>query len=283
LTYENCVDELVEKIKLNFPNAKHVTDADPTDPKNYEEHGNLSKEFLEAQYYFSMEGAVRRFKKIVAERPILTRTLRFLEKVVEIKNSKYEKKLAKPKNFLMNSLMALEKVQDTVENTALRGQCDIYTSLDGDLAMRSPPEQQIAMNVEDMNMIERNGIFYREIDEINNSNNDDNNNDDKYSNNNDNDDDNDDYDTNDNSDDDNNDNNNINNESNEVVDRIRMLVWDALGLSNNLDRLITRMKTVKIFCGPLSQNLSITQTATFQAFAFIIIWELSRQASLIEF
>jgi hypothetical protein len=64
-----------------------------------------------------MEGAVRRYKKIVAECPILTRTLCFLEKVVETKNSKYEKTLAKPKIFLMDSFMALEKVQDTVENT----------------------------------------------------------------------------------------------------------------------------------------------------------------------
>lgn len=118
LTYDNCVEELVEKIKLNFPDAKHIIDADPTDPKNYEEHGKLSKEFLEAQYYVSMEGAVQRFKKLVAERPILTRTLHFLEKVVETRNAKYEKPLAKPKIFLMNSFMVLETLQDSTKNAS---------------------------------------------------------------------------------------------------------------------------------------------------------------------
>jgi hypothetical protein len=123
--------------------------------------------------------------------------------------------------------------------------------------MRSPPEQQITMNVEDTNMIERNGIFYREIDElINSDNNDDNNNnndddddynDDNNSNDNDNDDDNDDNNTNDNNDDD-------NNESNEVVDRIRMLDWNASGHSNNLDRLITRMKTDNILLAIVTES-----------------------------
>lgn len=209
MTYENCADELVEKIKLFFPNAKHVADADPTDPKNYEEHGNLSKEFLEAQYYVSMEGAVR-IKKIVAERPILTRTLCFLEKIVKTKNSKYEKTLAKPKIFLMNSFIAFEKAQDTVENTPVTLSEKLPNAMetvplyeDNVIStqvseMSSPPEQQITMNVEDTNMIERNVIFYREIDESINSNNVDNNNnnynndddykDDNNSNNNDNDD-----------------------------------------------------------------------------------------------
>ena len=91
LTYEDCCAELVEKIKNHFPSAKHVEDADPTDPINYEEHGNLSRKFLEAQYFSTMEGAVHRFKKLAAERPVLTRTLHFLEKVVETKNAKYEK------------------------------------------------------------------------------------------------------------------------------------------------------------------------------------------------
>ena len=118
LTYENCVDELVEKIRLNFPSAKHVEDADPTDPKNYGEHGNLSKEFLRAQYFISMEGSVQRFKKLVTERPFLTRTLHFLEKVVETKNAKYEKAPAKPKIFLMNSFMVLDKLQDSVKNAS---------------------------------------------------------------------------------------------------------------------------------------------------------------------
>ena len=118
LTYENCVDELVEKIRLNFPSAKHVEDADPTDPKNYEEHGNLSKEFLRAQYFISMEGSVQRFRKIVTERPFLTRTLHFLEKVVQTKNVKYEKAPAKSKIFLMNSFMVLDKLQDSVKNAS---------------------------------------------------------------------------------------------------------------------------------------------------------------------
>ena len=112
LTYENCSAELVEKITKNFPAAKHVEDADPTDPINYEEHGNLSRKFLEAQYFTTMEGAVQRFKKLSAERPVLTRTLHFLEKVVETKNFKYEKAPSKPKIFLMNNFLVLQDLQD---------------------------------------------------------------------------------------------------------------------------------------------------------------------------
>ena len=115
LTYESCVPELVEKITKNFPTAKHVEDADPTDPKNYEEHGNISKKFLEAQYFVTMEGAVQRFKKLAAERPVLTRTLHFLEKVVETKNTRYEKAPTKPKIFLMNNFLVLQDLQDSIE------------------------------------------------------------------------------------------------------------------------------------------------------------------------
>lgn len=114
LTYENCSAELVEKITKNFPSAKHVEDADPTDPVNYEEHGNLSRKFLEAQYFSTMEEAVQRFKKLSAERPVLTRTLHFLEKVVETKNFKYEKAPSKPKIFLMNNFLVLQDLQDSM-------------------------------------------------------------------------------------------------------------------------------------------------------------------------
>jgi len=117
LTYENCVEELIEKINKNFPAAKHVKDADPTDPKNYEEHGNLSKKFLESQYFVTMEGAVQRFKKLASERPVLTRTLHFLEKVVETKNSRYEKAPNKPKIFLMNNFMVLQDLQDSINSS----------------------------------------------------------------------------------------------------------------------------------------------------------------------
>lgn len=118
LTYENCVNELVEKIIKNFPTAKHVNDADPTDPKNYEEHGNLSQKFLEAQYFVTMESAVQRFKKLAVDRPVLTRTLHFLEKVVETKNIKYEKAPSKPKIFLMNNFMVLQDLQDSIATSS---------------------------------------------------------------------------------------------------------------------------------------------------------------------
>ena len=114
LTYEDCIAELVEKIKIHFPTAKHVIDADPTDPLNYEEHGNLSRKYLEAQYFATMQGAVQRFKKLASERPVLTRTLHFLEKVVETKNSKYEKAPNKPKIFLMNNFLVLQDLQDSI-------------------------------------------------------------------------------------------------------------------------------------------------------------------------
>ena len=115
LTFENCVDELVEKLEKNIPTAKYIKDAEPMDPKHYEEHGNLSKEFLTAQYFTVMEGSVQRFKKLVTERPVLLRTLHFLEKVVATKNTRYENSPAKPKIFLMNSFMALDQLQDSIK------------------------------------------------------------------------------------------------------------------------------------------------------------------------
>ena len=118
LTYENCVEDLIEKVRTNFPSAKHVKDADPTDPQNYEEHGNLSKKYLESQYFVTMEGAVQRFRKLAAERPILKRTLHFLEKVVETRNMKYEKSPNKPKIFLMNSFIVLKDSQDPDQTMA---------------------------------------------------------------------------------------------------------------------------------------------------------------------
>ena len=118
LTYENCVEELIEKITKTIPKARHVKDADPTDPKNYEEHGNLSQKFLEAQYFVTMEGSVQRFKKLAAERPILTRTLHFLEKVVATKNVKYETTPSKPKIFLMNNFMVLQDLQDSIDSSS---------------------------------------------------------------------------------------------------------------------------------------------------------------------
>ncbi len=118
LTYENCVEELIEKITKNIPKARHVKDADPTDPKNYEEHGNLSQKFLEAQYFVTMEGSVQRFKKLATERPILTRTLHFLEKVVATKNVKYETTPSKPKIFLMNNFMVLQDLQDSIDSSS---------------------------------------------------------------------------------------------------------------------------------------------------------------------
>jgi hypothetical protein len=111
LTYENCVEELAEKLNKAVPTARLVRDADPTDPSNYEEHGKLSKEFLHAQYFTVMEGSVARMKKLAVERPVLTRTLHFLEKVVSSRNTKYEKPARKPKVFLMNSFMALSDMK----------------------------------------------------------------------------------------------------------------------------------------------------------------------------
>jgi hypothetical protein len=61
LTYENCVEELAEKLTKAVPTARLVRDADPTDPSNYEEHGKLSREFLHTQYFTVMEGSVARF------------------------------------------------------------------------------------------------------------------------------------------------------------------------------------------------------------------------------
>lgn len=118
LTYENCVEELIEKITKNIPKARYVKDADPTDPKNYEEHGNLSQKFLETQYFVTMEGSVQRFKKLATERPILTRTLHFLEKVVATKNVKYETTPSKPKIFLMNNFMVLQDLQDSIDSSS---------------------------------------------------------------------------------------------------------------------------------------------------------------------
>ena len=109
LTYEDCVDELVTLIGKFFPAAKFMKDADPTDPSNYESHGKLSRTFLEAQYFITMEGAVQRFRKLAIEKPFLKRTLYFLEKVVSTRNSKYEKSPEKPKVFLMNSFLVLDK------------------------------------------------------------------------------------------------------------------------------------------------------------------------------
>lgn len=111
LTYENCVEELVEKVKTHFPSAAYIKDADPTDPKLYSEHGALSKDYLIAQYYVTMEQAVERFKKLVEKQPVLTRTLHFLEKVVETKNTKYARAPSRPKIFLMNSFIALDSIQ----------------------------------------------------------------------------------------------------------------------------------------------------------------------------
>lgn len=115
LTFENCLEELVEKLENNIPTAKFMKDADPMDPKFYEEHGNLSREFLSSKYFNVMEGSVQRFRKLVTERPALLRTLHFLEKVVATKNTRYEKSPTKPKIFLMNNFMALEQLQDSIK------------------------------------------------------------------------------------------------------------------------------------------------------------------------
>jgi hypothetical protein len=46
---------------------------------------------------------------LAVERPVLTRTLHILEKVVSTKNTKYEKPARKPKVFLMNKTIFAEK------------------------------------------------------------------------------------------------------------------------------------------------------------------------------
>ncbi len=64
---------------------------------------------------FNTSQPVQRFKKLAAERPVLTRTLHFLEKVVETKNAKYEKAPSKPKIFLMNNFVVLQDLQDSIK------------------------------------------------------------------------------------------------------------------------------------------------------------------------
>lgn len=111
LTYQNCVDDLVEKVTTNFPTVKYIKNADPTDPKLFSELGSLSQEFLTEQYFATMESAVLRFRELVKTKPVFKRSLHFLEKIVETRNTKYARALPQPKIFLMNSFVALDKLK----------------------------------------------------------------------------------------------------------------------------------------------------------------------------
>lgn len=128
LTYENCVDDLVEKIQKSLPTVTHLKDADPTDPKLYSDHGVLSKDFLTAQYYVSMELAVERFKKLIEKQPVLTRCLHFLQKVVETKNTRYAQAPAKPKMFLMNSFISLDQIKPSPPQVVVNNSADMEIS-----------------------------------------------------------------------------------------------------------------------------------------------------------
>ena len=107
LTFDDCVDPIVKALGEKFPSAEYLPDADPCDPLLYVQVGSFSREHLTKAYFEAMEGMTRRFRAEVGQKPGLTRTLHFLEKVLESRNHKYGlEPQAAPKALLMNRFVS---------------------------------------------------------------------------------------------------------------------------------------------------------------------------------
>lgn len=119
LTYDDASEEIVEKLTSQFPGISHLAKADPTDPALYTELGAVSRSSLETQYFKAVEASVTRFQTMVQTRPILTRSLKFLEKVLETRNVFYETTVPKPRSFLMNSFIDLTSSQASADEHML--------------------------------------------------------------------------------------------------------------------------------------------------------------------
>ena len=103
LTYSSVKDELIEKMKVAAPKAIHLENGDPCDPSHYNELGSLSREAIASKYFVALEASVNRFRKLVLTNKSLTRTLRFLERVLATKDIRYKRTPPPQRSYFMNS------------------------------------------------------------------------------------------------------------------------------------------------------------------------------------
>ena len=102
LTYENVKANLIEKVLSAAPGSVHIADADPCDPSLYSEFGSISRETVSERYFQAMARTVQRFRTLASSNKTFTRTLRFLERVLETKNFRYKTPAHVPRQFLMS-------------------------------------------------------------------------------------------------------------------------------------------------------------------------------------
>jgi hypothetical protein len=114
LTYDDCKADLAAKLLDKFGDAIQVyDDIDPCDPLYYTVLGSISRETIEASYFAAIEASVRRFRVLVQSNPGLTRTLRFLEKVLLTRNIKYQQVSPVQKVYFMSKLIQLDALTNS--------------------------------------------------------------------------------------------------------------------------------------------------------------------------
>lgn len=114
LTYDSLVPEIVSKL-LEFGNGRYhyLPDADPTDSSLFPELGAVSSDNLKKAFFESISFMLTNFRNKLTSHPVLTKTVQFLEGVLESKNPAFMPSLPKPKAFFMNRFWVLdEKLSD---------------------------------------------------------------------------------------------------------------------------------------------------------------------------
>ena len=97
LTYSDKVGLLTEAVKKCMPKSRRAINFDPTDPDSYQLKSVQSKATVSRAYFATLDQSVQRLKKCVVSAPSLQRSMKFLARVVEMKDTKYAPASLPPK------------------------------------------------------------------------------------------------------------------------------------------------------------------------------------------
>jgi hypothetical protein len=110
VSYESLEAEIADKL-ISHSKGRVQQVYDPLAKELYPEFGNVSKETISQKFFLTVRNIATTMEKQLESRPVLTKTVNFLNGVLASNNHQYKKSPPKSKVFLMNRFWNLEELE----------------------------------------------------------------------------------------------------------------------------------------------------------------------------
>ena len=114
-TFESKAELLIKAMESISPKVKHLPDFNPCFGESYAKYGQYTDESAKKAYFTLMQKNAERLKKDAKLVPSLKRVASFFDKVVEVKDTKYQSPSRTPTIFCLGNFFKFDKAEITGE------------------------------------------------------------------------------------------------------------------------------------------------------------------------